>query len=52
VPAPSDLQAEEEQAIQSESTEIQPAPEAEDIIAPDPVQPETEAETSETPNRR
>lgn len=49
-PPPSDLpQAEEEQAIQSESTEIQPAPEAEEIIAPDPVQPETEAETSETP---
>jgi hypothetical protein len=50
VPAPSDLQqAEEEQLIQSESTEIQPTPEAEDIVAPDPVQPETEAESSETP---
>ena len=49
-PPPSDaVQAEEEQAIESESTEIQPAPEAEEIIAPDPVQPETEAETSETP---
>ena len=49
-PPPSDVpQAEEEQAIQSESTEIQPAPEAEEIIAPDPVQPETEAETSEAP---
>ncbi len=49
-PPPSDVvQAEEEQAIQSESTEIQPAPEAEEIIAPDPVQPETEAETSDTP---
>ncbi|MDP3193718.1 hypothetical protein [Tabrizicola sp.] len=49
-PPPSEaVQAEEEQAIQSESTEIQPAPEAEDIIAPDPVQPETEAETSEIP---
>lgn len=49
-PPPSDaVQAEEEQAIQSESTEIQPAPEAEAIIAPDPVQPETEAETSDTP---
>lgn len=49
-PPPSDaVQAEEEQAIQSESTEIQPAPEAEAIIAPDPVQPETEAQTSDTP---
>ena len=49
-PPPSDaVQAEEEQLIESESTEIQPAPEAEDIIAPDPVQPETEAETSDTP---
>jgi hypothetical protein len=49
-PPPSDVpQAEEEQAIQSESTEIQPEAEAEEIIAPDPVQPETEAETSETP---
>ncbi len=49
-PPPSDVpQAVEEQAIQSESTEIQPAPEAEEIIAPDPVQPETEAETSDTP---
>jgi hypothetical protein len=49
-PPPSDApQAEEEQVIQSDSTEIQPAPEAEDIIAPDPVQPETEAETSDTP---
>lgn len=49
-PPPSDaVQAEEEQAIESESTEIQPAPEAEAIIAPDPVQPETEAETSDTP---
>ena len=49
-PPPSDaVQAEEEQAIESESTEIQPAPEAEAIIAPDPAQPETEAETSDTP---
>jgi hypothetical protein len=49
-PPPSEaVQAEEEQLIQSESTEIQPAPEAEDIIAPDPVQPETEAESSEMP---
>ncbi len=49
-PPPSDApQAEEEQALESESTEIQPAPEAEEIIAPDPVQPETEAETSDTP---
>lgn len=49
-PPPSDaVQAEEEQAIQSESTEIQPAPEAEAIIAPDPVQPESEAQTSDTP---
>jgi hypothetical protein len=49
-PPPSDaVQAEEEQTIQSESTEIQPVPEAEAIIAPDPVQPETEAETSDTP---
>ena len=48
-PPPSDaVQAEEEQAIQSESTEIQPAPEAEEIIAPDPVQPETDAETADT----
>lgn len=49
-PPPSDApQAEEEQDIESESTEIQPAPEAEEIIAPDPVQPETEAETSDVP---
>lgn len=49
-PPPSDaVQAEEEQAIQSESTEIQPAPEAEAIIAPDPVQPESDATTSDTP---
>ena len=49
-PPPSDaVQAEEEQAIQSESTEIQPAPEAEAIIAPDPVQPETDSQTSDTP---
>ena len=48
-PPPSDaVQAEEEQAIQSDSTEIQPAPEAEEIIAPDPVQPEVEAETADT----
>ena len=48
-PPPSDaVQAEEEQAIQSDSTEIQPAPEAEEIIAPDPVQPETDAETADT----
>jgi hypothetical protein len=47
-PPPSDApQAEEEQVIASESVEIQPAPEAEEIIAPDPVQPETEAVTSE-----
>jgi len=49
-PPPSDaVQAEEEQAITSESTDIQPKPEAEEIIAPDPVQPESEAETSDTP---
>jgi hypothetical protein len=49
-PPPSDaVQAEEEQAIQSDSTEIQPAPEAEAIIAPDPVQPETDTTTSDTP---
>ncbi|MBN8632452.1 MAG: cell envelope biogenesis protein TolA [Rhodobacterales bacterium] len=49
-PPPSDApQAEEEQAIESESTEIQPAPEAEAIIAPDPVQPESDATTSDTP---
>ncbi|WP_333816052.1 cell envelope biogenesis protein TolA [Tabrizicola sp.] len=49
-PAPSDaVQADEEQLIESESTEIQPAPEAATIIAPDPVQPESEAETSDTP---
>jgi hypothetical protein len=47
-PASDAVQSEEEQAIQSESTEIQPAPEAEEIIAPDPVQPETEAETADT----
>ncbi len=48
-PPPSDApQAEEEQAILSESTEIQPAPEAEAIIAPDPVQPETDTATSDT----
>ncbi len=48
-PPPSDaVQAEEEQAIQSDSTEIQPAPEAEAIIAPDPVQPESDAETADT----
>jgi hypothetical protein len=49
-PPPSDVtQADEEQLLPSESTEIQPVPEAEEIIAPDPVQPETEAETSDTP---
>jgi hypothetical protein len=49
-PPPSDVpQAETEQVLESESVEIQPAPEAEEIIAPDPVQPETEAETSDTP---
>lgn len=49
-PPPSDfVQAETEQALESESTEIQPEAEAEEIIAPDPVQPESEAETSDTP---
>lgn len=48
-PASDAVQAEEEQAIQSDSTEIQPAPEAEAIIAPDPVQPESDAQTSDTP---
>ena len=48
-PASDAVQAEEEQTIQSDSTEIQPAPEAEEIIAPDPVQPETDAQTSDTP---
>ena len=49
-PPPSDaVQAEEEQLLPSDSTEIQPAPEAEEIVAPDPVQPETEAESSDTP---
>jgi hypothetical protein len=49
-PAPNDLpQAETEQVLPSESTEIQPVPEAEEIIAPDPIQPETEADTSDTP---
>jgi hypothetical protein len=49
-PPPSDLpQAETEQVLESESVEIQATPEAEEIIAPDPVQPETEAETSDTP---
>jgi hypothetical protein len=49
-PPPSDLaQAEEEQLLPSESLEIQPEAEAEEIVAPDPVQPETEAETSDTP---
>lgn len=49
-PQPSDLvQAETEQLIETESTEIQPLPEAEDIIAPDPVQPETEAPVADTP---
>ncbi len=48
-PASDAVQAAEEQAIQSDSTEIQPAPEAEAIIAPDPVQPETDAQTSDTP---
>lgn len=47
---PSDLaQADTEQLIETESTDIQPLPEAEDIIAPDPVQPETEAPVSDTP---
>ncbi len=50
VPQPSDfMQAETEQALDSESTEIQPLAEAEEIIAPDPVQPESEAEASDTP---
>jgi hypothetical protein len=49
-PQPNDLAvAEVEQLLPSESTEIQPAPEAEEIVAPDPVQPEVEAETSDTP---
>jgi hypothetical protein len=49
-PPANDLpQAETEQVIESDSTEIQPTPEAEDIIAPDPVTPETEAEISDTP---
>ena len=49
-PPPSDaVQAPDEQAIQSDSTEIQPAPEAEAIIAPEPVQPETDAPASDTP---
>jgi hypothetical protein len=48
-PASDAVQAPDEQAIQSDSTEIQPVPEAEAIIAPDPVQPETEAQTSDTP---
>ncbi|MCU0828928.1 MAG: cell envelope biogenesis protein TolA [Tabrizicola sp.] len=49
-PPPSEApQAEEEQALESESTEIQPLAEAEEIVAPDPVQPETEAETSDLP---
>ncbi|MFM7334289.1 MAG: hypothetical protein ACKO1H_07740 [Tabrizicola sp.] len=49
-PPPSDLpQAEEEQVFESQSTEEQAVAEAEQIIAPSPVQPETEAETSDTP---
>lgn len=49
-PPPSDVpQAAEEQAIQTESTEIQPVPEAAAIIAPDPVTPETDAQASDTP---
>ncbi len=49
-PAPNDLpQAETEQVLPSESLDIQPVPEAADIIAPDPVQPETDARTSDTP---
>jgi hypothetical protein len=49
-PPPSDLpQAETEQVLESESVEVQATPEAEEIIAPDPVQPESEAETSDTP---
>ncbi len=49
-PPPSDVpQAEEEQALESPSTEIQPVAEAEDIVAPDPVEVEPEAETSEDP---
>jgi hypothetical protein len=49
-PPPSEApQAEVEQALDSESTELQPVAEAEEIVAPDPVQPETEAESSDLP---
>lgn len=49
-PPPNDAaQAEVEQPLDSISTEVQPLAEAEEIVAPDPVQPEIEAETSDTP---
>jgi hypothetical protein len=49
-PPPSDaVQAEEEQALDSTSTEINPTPEAAEIVAPSPIEVETEAETSDNP---
>jgi hypothetical protein len=49
-PPPSDVvQAETEQALETASTEINPVPEAAEIVAPNPVEVETEAETSDTP---
>jgi hypothetical protein len=42
-------QAETEQALESTSTEINPTPEAAEIVAPSPVEVEVEAETSDTP---
>ena len=49
-PPPSEAeQAAVEQLLPSESTDVQPIAEAAEIVAPDPVQPETEADTSDTP---
>jgi hypothetical protein len=49
-PPPSDLpQADTEQVLDSASTEINPTPEAEDIIAPEPVEVEPELAPSDTP---
>jgi hypothetical protein len=48
-PVPEVAVAEEEQPLASIAPEENPLPEAEEIIAPQPVEVETEAETSETP---
>lgn len=49
-PPPSDLpQADTEQALDSASTEINPTPEAEDIIAPEPVEVEPGVAPSDNP---